>query len=313
MVTGVVGRSYNLMDAASSLAFERKNRSMRRFLMAGLMAVAPIALSNQLATAGSVHLGPSKAEVQQARVELYEHEMHVRGKDPAAFDHKLPVLGKILASEQGYDQFLSEHTFRKLLCEHTPFLWRVVDGDILYHKVHPFVITRRVPDGVPNLHFDVPPSIAGFQGRDNDPGGSGGSGGSFHPNAVPEPSSWVLLAGGATLALVAATRRRIYSRLSKSRTLSFQQMALRSDQARVRASFEEREQEQEQEPGAGVRGKMGPTLRVESYSCSCSCSCSTSPALARSRSLVWPAWLPGQLMTAKLRVKRFSPTIRTTP
>ena len=111
---------------------------MRRFGMASLTALALIALSNDDASAGSVHVGVSKAEVQAARVRLYEHEMHVRAEDPKAFDQKYHLLGKVLASEQGYNEFLKEHMFSKLLCVHTPFLWRVVDGDILYHKIHPF-------------------------------------------------------------------------------------------------------------------------------------------------------------------------------
>lgn len=95
---------------------------MLRFSMAGLTAVALIALSNTNAIAGSVHGDLSKAEVRAERVRLYEHELDLRDQNPAAFDHKFPVLGKVLASEEGYDEFLSDHTREKLLCKHTPFL-----------------------------------------------------------------------------------------------------------------------------------------------------------------------------------------------
>ena len=111
---------------------------MQRFVSAGLLALALFVLSRCDAHAGSVTLGLAKADVREARIRLYEHEVGVRDQDPTAFDRKFPVLGKVLASEEGYDEFLSHHTFARLLCKHTPFLWRVVDGDILYHMIHPF-------------------------------------------------------------------------------------------------------------------------------------------------------------------------------
>jgi hypothetical protein len=183
---------------------------MLRFSMAGLMAAALIALLTEGARAGSVHLDVTKPEVQAARVRLYEHEVDLRDKDPEAFDHKYPVLGKVLASEQGYDEFLSKHTFDRLLCKHTPFLWRVIDGDILYHRIHPFLITPKDPVCPPDPHTYIPPPGGGSAGHGGDPGGSGGL---IHPDAVPEPSSWMLMAAGAIFALLAATRRRIYLRL----------------------------------------------------------------------------------------------------
>jgi PEP-CTERM motif len=177
---------------------------MYRFVTAGLMALALIVLSNESASAGSVQLGVSKAEVQAARVRLYEHEMHLRDENPAAFDHKYHLLGKILASEQGYDAFLNEHTFSKLLCVHTPFLWRVVDGDILYHRIHPFA-AGLADHTNPGPHaYSL--SEEGGTHREN----AAGSGGPFSPHAVPEPSSWVLMASGLALALLALARRRIY-------------------------------------------------------------------------------------------------------
>jgi hypothetical protein len=138
--------------------------------------------------------------------------MDVRDRNPAAFDHKYPVLGKVLASEEGFDKFLSEHKFQKLWCKNTPFLWRVVYGDILYHKIHPFV-SPGVPYSLPDLQTDLPPVEIATNDHPGDPGGPGGG---IHTNAVPEPSSWVLMASGLTFALVAATRRWIYLRLKQA-------------------------------------------------------------------------------------------------
>ena len=177
---------------------------MLRFSMAGLMATALIALSNEHARAGSVHLGVTKLEVQAARVQLYEHEIDLRDKDPADFYHKYPVLGKVLASEEGLDEFLSKHTFERLLCKHTPFLWRVIDGDILYHRIHPFLVDPKVPDCPLDPLVNSPPPGGG-------PGGD--PGGPIHPDAVPEPSSWMLMAAGLIFTLLAAMRRWVYLRL----------------------------------------------------------------------------------------------------
>ena len=192
---------------------------MQRFLSAGLLAMALIVLSNEGARAGSVHV--TKAEDQAARIRLYEHEVKLRDENPTAFDHKFPTLGKVLASEQGFDEFLAERTFPRLLCVHTPFLWRVVDGDILYHRLHPWPSPPVVPNGGPPLApGDLPSgdSPGGGGPGAGEPGGSGapGGGGTVGVNSVPEPSSLALLASGATLALIAAIRRRIYKPLTNS-------------------------------------------------------------------------------------------------
>jgi hypothetical protein len=197
------------MDAEAAPAVNRKVTTMRRIVMAGLLAVALIAVFNRDANAGAVIVNDShqlKAEVVTARIRLYEHEMTLRALNPTAFDQKFPVLGKLLANEQSYDAFLSDHRFAKLLCVHTPFLWRVVAGDIFYHRLHPWSAT----EGSQGLHGDgltggPPPSGPGPDGRN-----AGGSGGSLQANGVPEPSSWVLTASALGLALLALIRRRIY-------------------------------------------------------------------------------------------------------
>ncbi len=202
---------------------------MRRLSAAGLLGLALFVLSNENARAGSVTGVPTKAEVRAARILLYEHEMSLFDKDPTRFDDHDPVLGRILASEQGSDAFLAKHTFPRLLCKHTPFLGRVIDGDILYLRLHPFAIPPTGPDSGPtppggNTSDGIPPGGTGTTPDGGGPGGhdpagggsGGGSGPTIHPSAVPEPSSGVILASGVALALIAALRRRIYMRLTST-------------------------------------------------------------------------------------------------
>ncbi len=193
---------------------------MRRFSAAGLLALALFVLSNERASAGSVHV--TKPEVQAARILLYEHEMGLYNSDPSRFDEHHPVLGRILASEEGFDAYLAKHTFPRLLCKHTPFLWRVIDGDILYHRLHPFAKPPSVPDTVltppgGNTSDSTPPGGGGPGGHDPGGGGSGGgSGPTIHQSSVPEPSSWVIMASGVALTFLAALRRRIFRRLTSA-------------------------------------------------------------------------------------------------
>ncbi len=184
---------------------------MRRYSQAGLLALALFVLPNERASADSVRV--TKPEVQAERILLYEHEMGLYNRDPTRFDEQHPVLGRILASEEGFDAYLAKHTFPRLLCKHTPFLWRVIDGDILYHRLHPFA----KPPSVPDTELTPP----GGNTSDSTPPGGGGPGGgsgpTIHQSSVPEPSSWVILASGVALAFIAALRRRIYRRLTSAR------------------------------------------------------------------------------------------------
>jgi hypothetical protein len=140
--------------------------------------------------------------------------MTLRALDPTAFDHTYPVLGKLLASEQGYDEFLSDHTFSRLLCKHTPFLWRVVAGDIFYHRIHPWLTPPPFPDGPPLLQVGGSPGGSPSGGGGSPGGNPGGSGGPFHTESAPEPSSWVLMASGLVLWLTLHWRcRRRFPRI----------------------------------------------------------------------------------------------------
>jgi hypothetical protein len=204
---------------------------MYRFVKAGVLPLALVALSNAGASAGSItpgdpyshpdpHSRISIGGVESARIRLYEHELDLRAVNPTCFDLKHPVLGMVLASEKGYDAFLSDHTFKKLFCEHTPFVWRVVAGDIFYHKIHPFETAPPVSGGGPPavVHGSSggsPISGGGSppgrgSGGSSSPDGPGGPGGTVGTASVPEPSSWVLMTSGLALAALAYGRRRVY-------------------------------------------------------------------------------------------------------
>ena len=108
--------------------------------MAGVLALILVASSHDVAPAGPVHSPFTKAQAREARIELYEHELALRDANPSGVRlHTHPLLGSVLSGEAGFDKFLAKHQFHHgLLCEHDPFIWRVVEGDILYHKLHPF-------------------------------------------------------------------------------------------------------------------------------------------------------------------------------
>lgn len=70
---------------------------MCRIVMAGLLAVALIAVFDQDAKAGSVSVNDShqlKAEVVVARIRLYEHEMHLRASIPRPLTTNSLFLGR---------------------------------------------------------------------------------------------------------------------------------------------------------------------------------------------------------------------------
>jgi hypothetical protein len=181
---------------------------MLRSTLVGLVALALFVLSNGNAPAGSIHSPITKAEAKDARIRLYEHEMTLRDANPTAFDHSRPVLGSVLASEAGLGHFLATTPFHHgLLCPHDPFRWRVVEGDILYHKLFPFSNSPPSPLIGPSLPTDSRPG--GSTPEQGPPGGGPGDPGpSIQISSVPEPSSWLLMASGVILALYAATRGR---------------------------------------------------------------------------------------------------------
>src|SRR5271156_4163952 len=81
----------------------------------------------------------TKTQIDDARIRLYEHEDRLWDKDPAGFEQKAPLVGQLLSSQQVYEDLLQDFEAHPKRFEHQyPFLWRVLDGDILFHEKHPF-------------------------------------------------------------------------------------------------------------------------------------------------------------------------------
>ncbi len=146
----------------------------------------------------------TKAEIEAADVRLYERDVHSRDLDITRFDHKHPLIGQVLGSQQFYEQELHDWKSHPGLFDHKhPGLSRVLEGDMLYHEKHPF--------DSPSL-TGVPPSC-----HTGNPGGTvptlPGQPGGAHPDSgidtasVPEPASGVLAVAALIVGVFVAVRR----------------------------------------------------------------------------------------------------------
>ena len=147
-----------------------------------------------------VQIHYTKAEIDAAEIRRYESDMRERDRDITGFDARHGLLGEVLGSQQIFEQELQawkSHTDQFEL-EH-PSLWRVIEGDLLFHKKHPFdpsVVV--VPSGLlhPGDPSDPVITPAGLPGR-RKPGFP-----PIHPAVVPEPSSGVLGLMALTIGLL---------------------------------------------------------------------------------------------------------------
>jgi hypothetical protein len=145
----------------------------------------------------------TKAQIEAAHVRLYEQDVRVQALDPTNFDLKHPQIGQMLSSQQYYEQELLAWKSKPERFEHeNPALWHVLDGDMLFHKRHPFqpsIIS--VPTGW------LPPGNPGAM-----PTGGGQPGGGIfdpgiQPAGVPEPSSVILGLTAVIMSVVAVISR----------------------------------------------------------------------------------------------------------
>ena len=146
----------------------------------------------------------TKAEIETANVRLYEHEVSQRARDISGFDQKHGLIGAMLGNQRVYEQELQawkSHPGRFKREHHR--LWRLLDGDMLYHKKRPYETSiSQIPPGL------LPPGQSGGGGPTppNPPHG-GNPGFPVHPASVPEPASGVLALTALAAGVLTAIRR----------------------------------------------------------------------------------------------------------
>jgi len=167
----------------------------------GPLATAIVVWLGAGAEAGSIQLHHSRAEVEAADLGFYEREVLLRDLAPQEFDHFHPLGGRLLSDQAVYEKLLEvwkEHPAR--FEDDHRCVWHVLDGDMIYHELHP-----HVPSGESPVH-----SANGYPPGGGNPGihDNGNPGGGIHSGSVPEPTSAALMASALIVVLLAAAWRR---------------------------------------------------------------------------------------------------------
>jgi hypothetical protein len=165
---------------------------------------AAVFLTCERSKACHVAVHYSKAQIEAADIRLYERDVHTRDLDVTRFDHNHPLLGKVLGHQQFFEQELHAWQSHPGVFDHEhPGLSRVLEGDLLYHKKHPYepptLTVPSEPSHPDNSGGLVPPGPG-------QPGGSNPDTGT-HTASVPEPATGVLALTALIVGLVAARRR----------------------------------------------------------------------------------------------------------
>jgi len=164
---------------------------------------------NVAAKACHVTIHYTKAEIDEAHIRLYEHEERLMDKNPAGFDQKYPLLDQMLSNHGVYLNLLQGFESHRKVFEHqNPFLWRVLDGDMLYHEKHPFAPPIS-PTPVSGNPFDK-----GGPGTPGIPGGPGPSP-DFGGGSVPEPPAGILMFSALIAGLLGAAARQTVRRIRR--------------------------------------------------------------------------------------------------
>jgi hypothetical protein len=182
---------------------------MRSFGKVTPLVVAALFLMCARTKACHVAIHYSKAQIEAADIRLYEKDVHTRDLNTTRFDHKHALLGQILGNQQFYEQELHAWQSHPGLFNHEhPGLSRVLEGDLLYHKKHPFeppTVTSPSGSSHPDNSGDVVPPGSCQPGGGNSDGANPGTG--IHTASVPEPASGALALTALIVGLVAASRR----------------------------------------------------------------------------------------------------------
>jgi hypothetical protein len=175
-----------------------------------IVALALVMCTPTWACHETIHF--TKAEIEGANIRLYERDVSERDRNLTGFDQKHGMVSAVLGSQQIYAQDLEAWRLHPDRFGHEHHgLWRVIDGDMLFHKKHPY--QQPIPP--------VPPGWLPRGGGGPAPPGSPSGGGPGSPvhsyGTVPEPSSGVLGITAIVVGLLAAVCRRAAGSQKRSR------------------------------------------------------------------------------------------------
>jgi hypothetical protein len=167
-----------------------------------LAPLAVFASVNAEACHSEIHY--TKAQIDAADLRLYEHDVKMRDLNTGKFDLLHAPVGTLLGSEQVYEKEWDERKKHPgLFAREHHHLWRILEGDHLYHEKHPYTSPQELgpPSSIP-----VGPEVPGPTGPVGP--GPGKPGNTILPASVPEPASGALMLVATAVGLVAASRRR---------------------------------------------------------------------------------------------------------
>lgn len=185
-------------------------------LVLGVLAAAP-------AEAGSIVLSHGidvPPRVEATNVALYLRDVARRDLAPEAFDDHHPPIGRILSEPTFYEETLSQWEAHPRGFEHEHReLWRVLDGDMLWHERHgghTVGLTHQESQDLPGQGLLSGPGSDGAAStispikppRGGEPPAIAPQGQGSGVPSVPEPSTGILMVLGVFATIFAAALHR---------------------------------------------------------------------------------------------------------